>query len=88
MRKIQKYQAEASGWIIYLVKEQNINTSKYKPLSSSSYIKLSKELNHSRKRLINIENTGNSKCLKSCLARYLHHVDKDLSRIRKIDRFC
>ena len=29
--------------------EQNANFSKYKPLSGSSYIKLPKELNHSRK---------------------------------------
>ena len=54
MTKIQKYHAEGSGWTIGSVIEQNINISKYKPLSGSSYIKLPKELNHSRKALIGI----------------------------------
>ena len=31
--KIQKYQAKGSGWTITSVIEQNINISKYKPLS-------------------------------------------------------
>ena len=39
---------------------KGINMSKYKPLSSSSYIKLVKELNHSRRRLINIENSDDN----------------------------
>ena len=47
MMKITKYQTESSGWTIDSVIEQNINFSKYKPLSGSSSIKLTKELNHS-----------------------------------------
>ena len=46
--------------------EQNINVSKYKPLSGSSYIKLPKELNHSGKCLVNIQNIDAKECLKWC----------------------
>ena len=56
LTKTRKYQAEGSGWVIDLVTKQNINISKYKPLSGSTYIKLTKKLNHSRKGLINIQN--------------------------------
>ena len=55
--KIQKYQEEESGWTNSLVIEQNINNPKDKPLRGSNYIKLSKELNHSRKGLFNFQNT-------------------------------
>lgn len=34
--------------------EKNINILKYKPVSASSHFRLSRELNHSRKVLINI----------------------------------
>ena len=49
----QKWELYMSLFII--MQEQNINVSKYKPLSDSSSIKLSKELKHSRKCLINIQ---------------------------------
>ena len=49
MSKIWKYHAEGSGWNIDSVIEQNISISKFKPLSGSSYIKLPKEINHSKK---------------------------------------
>ena len=42
------------------VTERSIKISKYKPLSGSSYNKLSKELNHSRKSLINIQNSDDN----------------------------
>ena len=67
--KIQRYQAEGLSWTIDLVIEQKINNSNYKLPSCSSYVRLSKELNHSRKCLIVIENTDDSKCLKLCLVR-------------------
>ena len=65
--------------------EQNINVSKYKPLSGSSYIKLPKELNHSGKCLVNIQNIDAKECLKWCLARFLNPKDQYPSGIRKID---
>ena len=60
--KIWKYQAEGSGWTINSVIEQNINNSKYKLLNSSSYIKLPKQLNDTRKVLINIQNSDDNEC--------------------------
>ena len=36
----------------------------------NSYIKLPKELNHSKKGLINIQNIDDNKCLKWCLVRF------------------
>ena len=41
---------------------------------------MSKQLNHSRKGLINSENTDDNKCFKWCLVRYLHPVGKDFAR--------
>ena len=64
MTKIRNYQPEFSGWTINSVIEKNINISKYKTLSGSSYIKLSKGLNHSRKGLIDIQNSDDNECLK------------------------
>ena len=84
MTKVQKYQVKGSGWTMYSVREQNISISKYKSLSSSSYIKLAIKLNHSIKDLINIHMTGNDKCQKWYLVRYSHPVDNNLSRIRKL----
>ena len=66
-----KAHAERSGWTIDSVMEQNINISKYKPLYGSSYIKLPKDLNHSRKGFVNIQNSDDNKCLLWCLVRYL-----------------
>ena len=65
---IQKYLGKASGWIIVSVIDDIINISKYDPLPGSSYIKLSKELIHSEKGLINIQNFN--ACFKWCLVRF------------------
>ena len=46
---IQKYLGKGSGCIINSVID-HINISKYNLLTGSSYIKLPKELNHSKKR--------------------------------------
>ena len=55
--------------------EQNINVSKCKPLSGSSYIKLPKELNHSMKGLINFQNIDDNESFKWRLVKYLHPAD-------------
>ena len=86
MTKIQKQQAEGSVWAADSEIKQNINISKHKPLSGSRYIKLSKQVHYSRKCLIIIHNKDDNKCLKWCLVRYLHPEDKNLARIRKIDK--
>ena len=69
MTKTKKYQAEGSGWSTASMIEQNINVSKYKSLSGSNYINLLKELNHSRKGFINIQNVNVNKRLKRVLIR-------------------
>ena len=35
--------------------------------------------------MINIQNTDENECLKSCLVKYLHPLATNLGRIRKID---
>ena len=55
--------------------DHTISVSKYNPLAGSSYIKLPKELDHPRKRLINIQNTDYNKCFKCFLVRFLNHAD-------------
>ena len=63
--------------------EEKIKVSKYKPLGGSSYIKFPKELDYSRKSLINIQNSDDNKRLKWFLIRYLNSADHDPARIRK-----
>ena len=65
--------------------DHNINISKYNPVTGSSYIKLPKELDQSRKGLINIKNIDDNECFKWCLFRYLHPIDRNSSRTTKID---
>ena len=59
---------------------------KYNPFTSSSYIKLPKQLDHSRKGLINIQNTDDNECFEWCLVRYLNPVDHHPARITKADK--
>ena len=82
----QKSLGKGSSWIIDLVVDHTINISKYKPLSSSSYIKLLKELDNPKKGWINIQNTDNNEYFKLCLVRYLHPEDHNPARIRKNDK--
>ena len=62
------------------------NISKYKPLAGSSYIKLPKELSHSRKGFIIIQNAYHNECFKWCLIRHLHPLDYHPERNRKISK--
>ena len=52
-------------------------------MAGSGYIKLPKELDHPRKRLINIQNIDHNECFKWCLVRYLHLADHYPARIAK-----
>ena len=52
---------EGSIWIVELIESHYINISTYRPLSGSSYIKLSAELRSSKKGLIDIKN-NDQKC--------------------------
>ena len=83
---IQKYLSKGSVWIIGSVIDCIINISKCNPLAGSSYIKLPKELHHTKKDLINIQNTDNNECFKWCLIRYLNPAYHNAGRIRKVDK--
>ena len=56
---LQRSLERRSSWIIDFVVDYTNNISKNKHLAGNSYIKLSKGLNHPRKRLINSHNIGN-----------------------------
>ena len=81
---IQKSLEKSSGSVIDSVIEHNISISKYNPLAGSSYIKLSKELDHPRKGLTNIQNIDDNECFKWCIVRCLHPAD--LRRITNADK--
>ena len=49
--------------------DHTVSISKFNSLAGRSYIELHKELDHSRKGLINIQNIDDKKCLKLCLVR-------------------
>ena len=62
IENIQKLLRKGSSCIIYSEIDHTISISKYNPLAASSYIKLPKDLDHPRERLINIQNTGDNEC--------------------------
>ena len=70
-----------SGWIIDSVIDHTIRISKCNPLTGSSYTKLTKELDHPRKGLINIQNID--ECFKCCLVRYLNPADHNPTKADK-----
>ena len=55
---------KGSGWIIDSVIDHTISISKYNLLAGSSYIRLPKELDHPRKRLVNIQNVDDNESFK------------------------
>ena len=57
--KIQKSLRKSSSWIIDSAIDHTISVSKYNPLAGSNFIKLPKELDHSRKGLIVLMNALN-----------------------------
>ena len=60
--------------------------STYNLLAWSNYVKLSKELDHPRKDLINVQNTDNNECFIWCLVRYLNPAEHNPRRIPKADK--
>ena len=83
---IQKSLGKCSGRIIDLIIEHNIRISKYNPPAGSSYIKLPKELDHSREELINIENIDDNECFRWSLVRYLNPGYHNQATITKADK--
>ena len=56
MSNIQESSGKGSDWIFDSVIENNIDISKYNSWAGSSYIKLSKKVDHQKRGLINIQN--------------------------------
>ena len=81
--KLQKSSGKGLGWIIVSVIDHTVSTFNYNPLAGSSYIKLPKELDHSKERLINIQNIDDNECFKWCLVRYLNPENHHPARIAK-----
>ena len=81
---IQKSLGKGWGWIIDSVIDHTI--SKFNPLAGSIYIKLPKELEHTIKGLINIQNKDDNKCFKWCLVRFLNPAYDNFRRITKADK--
>ena len=75
-----------SGWSIDSIIDHTISISKYHPSAGKSYIKLSKEFDQPRKRLINIQNIDDNECFKWYLIRYLNPADHNSWKITKADR--
>ena len=57
---MKKSPGKGSGWIFDSIADHIIIISKYNPLAGSNYTKLRKDLDHSRKRFINMQNTDDS----------------------------
>ena len=58
--------------IIYSAIDHTISFLKYNLLAGTSYVKLPKESEYSRKGLINIQNTDDNESFTWCLVRYLN----------------
>ena len=71
---------KGSGWIVESIESQYINISTYRPLSGSSYLRLSVELRSSRKGLINIKNKDQKNFL-WCFQKGLEKLVKNLLSI-------
>ena len=54
MYKVENWISHGSGWNVDNILSQYLNISSYLPHSRSTYCKLPKELQHSKKGLINI----------------------------------
>ena len=83
--RLENWISHGSGWIVEEIISQFLNISSYRPLNGSTYIKLSVELRHPMKGLINIQNNDN-KCFSWCHVRYLNRNGVKLNRITKKDR--
>ena len=84
--KHKKYLAKGSSWTFDSVIDHNISISKYNPLAGSSYVKLTKELDHARKGLINIQNIDDNKYFNWCIVRYLNLTNHHQALIKKADK--
>ena len=75
LNKIAIWISEGSGWTIKSVEKHYINVVQFQPLTGSSYVKLPKSLQHSKKGLINLKNNDNE-CFRWCHIRHLNPQKK------------
>ena len=85
LNKVAQWISEGSGWTVQYVNGHYINIVKHKPMNGSSYIQLPKELQNSKKGLINMKNKDNE-CFRWCHIRHSNPQDKDPKRIKKSDK--
>ena len=69
---MQKSLGKGLGWIIDSVIYHIIHILNYNLLVGSSYIKLSKKLDHSGNGLVNIQNIDDNECFKYSIVKYLN----------------
>ena len=74
---------KGSGWVIDSVIDHDINISQWNFLTGRNYIKLTKELDHQRKGLINIQKIDDIVCFKWSFVRYLHLANHHPARMTK-----
>ena len=86
-RKKLSIKVTGLGWITDSTIDHTISISRNKTLQGSSYIKLSKELDHPRKVLINVQNTDDNQCFKQYLVRYLNPANHNPRKITKANKY-
>ena len=83
--RIDNWINKGSGWVVESINSEYVIISRYAPLFCSSFIELTGKLKHPMKGLINTKNKDN-RCFLWCHIRHLNLVDKNSSRISKIDK--
>ena len=83
---MQKSLGKGLDWIIDSVIYHIIHISNYNLLVGSSYIKLSKKLDHSG--LVNIQNIDDNECFKCSIVKYLNPPNHNKKNHKSWQRFC
>ena len=83
--RIDNWINDGSGWIVESIESQYINISIYRPLSGSSYMKLSEELRSSKKRIITIKNKDQKRFL-WCHDKHINPVKIYPERLTRKDK--
>ena len=85
LNKVAQWILEGSGWTVQSVDGHYLNIVIHEPLKGSSYIQLPKELQNSKKVLINMKNKDNE-CFRWCHIRHLNPQEEKAQRIQKSDK--
>ena len=83
INRISKWISEGSGWVIKSVNKHEINISKHKPLSGSSYLPLPEKIKNKKKATINIQNKNDNECFRWCYLAFLFPVKHNAEWISK-----